>query len=123
MRALVVDDSRVMRSFLRRIVTEIGFDVEEAAHGLEALERLSEIDPVDLVLVDWNMPEMDGLELVTELRSNAAHDDTRVIMVTSESDFTRVAKALEAGADEYLMKPFNADDIRDKLRLIGIEAA
>lgn len=121
MKALVVDDSRAMRRFLAKIVFEVGFtNVAEAAHGREALDVLSSGGAVDLMLVDWNMPEMDGLELVEALRALAEHDATRVIMVTSENDLEHMTRALEAGADEYLMKPFQEEDLLIKLEQLGI---
>lgn len=120
MRALVVDDSRATRTILRRILKEIGFEVSEAGHGREALERLKEIGTPDLALVDWNMPEMDGFEFVRAVRADHAYDSMRLMMVTTETEMEQVAKALEAGANEYVMKPFTKDVILEKLDLLGI---
>ncbi len=119
MRALVVDDSRVMRMVLKRQLTALGFDTVEAAHGLEALERLRGTTDVSVALVDWNMPVMSGLDLVREIRSDPALAWLPVLMVTSESELDAVSLALSAGANEYLMKPFTEDSLRDKLELIG----
>lgn len=120
MRALVVDDSRATRTILRRILKEIGFEVSEAGHGREALERLKEIGTPDLALVDWNMPEMNGFEFVRAVRADHAYDSMRLMMVTTETEMEQVAKALEAGANEYVMKPFTKDVILEKLDLLGI---
>lgn len=120
MRALVVDDSRATRTILRQILKEIGFEVSEAGHGREALERLKEIGTPDLALVDWNMPEMNGFEFVRAVRADHAYDSMRLMMVTTETEMEQVAKALEAGANEYVMKPFTKDVILEKLDLLGI---
>ena len=120
MRALVVDDSRATRTILRQILKEIGFEVSEAGHGREALERLKEIGTPDLALVDWNMPEMNGFEFVRAVRADHAYDSMRLMMVTTETEMEQVAKALEAGANEYVMKPFTKDVILEKLDFLGI---
>jgi len=120
MRALIVDDSRAVRSVIGRSVRELGFTPVEAGNGREALQRLATEGPVDLALVDWNMPEMSGYEFVCAVRADASHDAMRIIMVTSESELQRVATALDAGANEYLMKPFTVDALRDKLLLTGV---
>ena len=122
MKALVVDDSRAMRVLLGRMLQEIGFDVSEASHGREALERLKEIGGIELALVDWNMPEMDGFEFIRAVRSDNAWDNLRLMMVTTECGMEAVMDALKAGADDYIMKPFNKEIIREKLMLLGIEA-
>lgn len=122
MRALIVDDSRAVRSVIGRSVRELGFTLLEAGNGREALQRLATEGPVDLALVDWNMPEMSGYEFVCAVRANAACNAMRIIMVTSESELQRVATALDAGADEYLMKPFTVEALRDKLVLTGVLA-
>ncbi|HSL56809.1 MAG TPA: response regulator [Acidimicrobiales bacterium] len=118
-RALVVDDSRAVRMILTRILGELGWDVVGAGDGIEALALLDAGEEVDVALVDWNMPNMDGLELVKELRERDL-PDLRVMMVTSESDLGRLVMAIEAGADEYAMKPFDAEVIREKLVLLGL---
>ncbi|MEZ5257415.1 MAG: response regulator [Ilumatobacteraceae bacterium] len=121
MRALVVDDSRAVRMMLKRMLAELGFDeCAEAGHGGEALERLTEIAQPDVMLVDWNMPVMNGLELIRAVRSNAAHRDIPIVMVTTETEIEQVVRALAAGASEYVMKPFTKDVILDKLDLLGI---
>ena len=120
MKALLVDDSRAMRMILARTLKEIGFEVTEAGHGLEALERLNTSGPFDLALVDWNMPEMDGLTFVTAVRTGQLATAMRIVMVTTESEADRVAAALAAGADEYVTKPFTKDALTSKLSMIGL---
>jgi len=120
MRALVIDDSRAMRMILARILKEVGFDVLEAGHGKEALERLKGTRPPELLMVDWNMPVMDGLALIKAVRADRAYDAARIMMVTTESEIGRVAEALRAGADEYMMKPFSRDAVVEKLLLLGL---
>ena len=120
MKALIVDDSRPIRRIEAGILKDLGFETAEACHGKEALEKL-QADPFpELAVVDWNMPEMDGLELVKELRRNQRYSNVVVLMVTSESDAERTQLALSAGANEYLMKPFQKESLVDKLRLVGL---
>ncbi|HXG22596.1 MAG TPA: response regulator [Methylomirabilota bacterium] len=121
MRALVIDDSRAMRAILGRILKELGFEVTEAGHGREGLERLQQESKLALALVDWNMPEMNGLEFVRAVRANHAYDGLRLMMVTTASEAEAMVTALEAGADEYVMKPFTKDVILEKLAIMGIE--
>lgn len=123
MRALVVDDSRVMRALLVRILTELGFDVSVARDGREGLERLKALGTVDLAVVDWRMPGMTGIEFVMAVRSDHAWDGVPVIMVSSETDPSQLARALAAGANEYVMKPFTKDVIRGKLEMLGLDLA
>jgi len=119
-RALVIDDSRAMRSILARILADCGFDAIQAANGKEALVAMErEGASLDLILVDWNMPEMSGLEFLAELRSRPAFARLPVIMVTTETEVEQMQRALAAGADEYVMKPFTRDAIEDKLRMVG----
>jgi two-component system chemotaxis response regulator CheY len=120
MRALVIDDSRVIRAILKQSLQRLRFDVVEAGNGREALEQLRRIDRPDLILVDWNMPEMNGLEFVQAIRADAAFSDVRLMMVTTEHDAAQVTRALEAGADEYLMKPFTHQSMEEKLLLLGL---
>jgi len=118
--ALVVDDSRTIRQILVRTLRQLGFeDIREAATGLEALRSLEETPGVSLVLVDWNMPEMNGLDLVKALRSRPELAQIKIVMVTTETELEQMVRALEAGANEYVMKPFTREIIEDKLRLVG----
>jgi two-component system chemotaxis response regulator CheY len=123
MRALVIDDSRAIRVILSRLLKEVGFEVAEACHGRDALDQLAAHGAVELALVDWNMPEMNGLEFVRAVRTDRAHASMKVVMVTTEAEIARMTMALEAGADEYVMKPFTADALKDKLALLGFAAA
>jgi two-component system chemotaxis response regulator CheY len=95
----------------------------EAGDGAEGLDRLKEVGVVDLALVDWNMPRMNGLDFVVAVRSNRAFSKVRVMMVTTEAEASQMARALEAGANEYVMKPFTTDVLRDKLRILGFNGA
>ena len=122
MKALVVDDSRAMRLMLSRMLQELGFEVSRAGHGREALDHLQAHEDTDLALVDWNMPEMNGIELVEAVRSDARFANLRMMMVTTETEMSQMARALGAGANEYVMKPFTRDVIADKLRLLGLTA-
>jgi len=119
-RTLVVDDSRVIRTIVGRTLQELGFKIEEASNGQEGLKLLQQGALPAMIMVDWNMPEMSGLEMVRAIRTNAAWNDVRLIMITSENEAERVQEALEAGADEYIMKPFSKDMIQEKLLLLGV---
>ncbi len=120
MRALVVDDSRAVRMIIGQILREIGMEVFEAANGIEALEQMKRNPDLDLLLVDWNMPQMNGIDLVRAIRADRAYDAARILMVTSESQGEQVMQALQAGANEYLMKPFNKDILVAKLNLLDV---
>ena len=123
MHALVVDDSRAMRSILTRLMTGLGFEVSQAGDGAEALSVLEGGVRPDVILVDWNMPVMDGLTFVKSVR---ARDDLREIslmMVTTESEHAQIVRALAAGAHEYVIKPFSDEVIAEKLALLGLVAA
>ena len=119
MNALVIDDSSTMRLILTRFLAKMGFHVVEAKNGREALQRLREMGRADLVLVDWNMPEMNGVDFVRSVRADHTFDDLPLVMVTTNTELEHVAEALEAGANEYVMKPFTMDVIREKLGLLG----
>jgi two-component system, chemotaxis family, chemotaxis protein CheY len=124
MKAMVVDDSRTIRRILSGILTELGFEVCQAENGRDALGALDRERaggaPVSLALVDWNMPEMNGLEFVQRLRDDSQNADVVAVMVTTETQVDQMVAALEAGANEYVMKPFTRDVIQDKLRLLGL---
>lgn len=126
MKALIVDDSRAIRSIIRRTLEENGFVVVEAGHGQEALDKLEEHPDIGVLLVDWNMPVMNGLDLVRSLRRDEVHPERArlpVLMVTTETEVRQMVRALAAGANEYLMKPFSAEALVDKLELLGVKAA
>lgn len=120
MQALVIDDSRAMRLILTRMLRDLGFEVAEAGDGREGLDQITGIRPA-LVLVDWNMPEMTGIEFVEAVRLAPYCSMARVVMVTTETEVPQVVRALDAGADEYIMKPFTKESIFEKLRLLGFE--
>ena len=120
MNALIVDDSRAMRLVLRQMLASLGFEVAEARHGREALTYLQMNPTTPVALVDWNMPEMNGLELVLAIRADAELAGVKLMMVTTETEMAHMQRALEAGADEYVMKPFSLEIIADKLRLLGL---
>ena len=121
MRAMIVDDSRAMRSLLRKILQENGFEiVGEAENGRDALEQLKKLSFVDLTLLDWNMPIMNGYELLCEVRKNPQWKDMRVMLVTTETEASQILRALDAGADEYLIKPFVKEALREKLNVMGL---
>ncbi len=120
-KALVVDDSKTIRMILGRTLRELGYEVCEAGNGKEALKVMeAEKTAIDLVLADWNMPEMNGLELLKHLRQDPDLASLKVIMVTTETEVDHMVSALEAGANEYVMKPFTKDILREKLELVGI---
>ncbi len=121
MLALVVDDSRAMRIILTRITQRLGFDVCDASNGREAMELLSAAAPVpDLALIDWNMPEMNGLELITAIRADERLRGMTLLMVSTEGERRQLVRALAAGAHEYLIKPFTAESLASKLELLGL---
>jgi two-component system chemotaxis response regulator CheY len=121
MKAIIVDDSRAMRSMLRKILKENGFEVvAEAENGRDGLEKLMRHEWVDLMLLDWNMPVMNGYDLLCEVRKQARWKDMRVMLVTTETEASQILRALDAGADEYLIKPFMKEALRDKLTVMGL---
>jgi len=122
MRALIVDDSRFVRTYLRGLLEPKGIACEEAADGQAGLEVLSSAGTFDLVLVDWNMPVMGGLEMLRQLRAGG-NGDPKVLMVTTEAENDFIVRALESGADEYLMKPFDDEALSQKLALLGLVEA
>jgi two-component system chemotaxis response regulator CheY len=120
MRAMIVDDSRPIRRIAQGVLREMGFETAEACDGRDALEQLGAGLLPDVVLVDWNMPEMDGLELVRALRSDPKFSGLVIVMITTETEPDQMLRALSAGVDEYLMKPFLKEGLADKLRLVGV---
>lgn len=117
--ALVVDDSRVVRKFSRRIVEGFGFDVDEAENGEQALEKCRDNMP-DVILLDWNMPIMDGISFLKKVRQEPEGTHPRIVFCTTENAFDAIAKAINAGADEYIMKPFDETILRGKLEDVGV---
>jgi len=119
MRALIVDDSRFVRGYLRGLLEEKGIECAEAADGQAGMEQLTSGDPFDLALVDWNMPIMNGLEMLKQMRS-MGFGEVKVMMVTTEAENDFILRALDAGADEYLMKPFDDEALTEKLAMLGL---
>ncbi|MEM8747194.1 MAG: response regulator [Actinomycetota bacterium] len=120
MKALVVDDAGVARKMVGKMMTERGFDVTTAKDGQDALDKLDPSSPPDAVVTDWNMPVMDGTELAKALRSAPETALVPVLMISSEADPRRVAKALLSGVDEYLFKPVDSGMIRERLEIMGV---
>jgi two-component system chemotaxis response regulator CheY len=121
LKALVVDDSRAVRMILAKTLRDLGYEVMEATNGKEALHVIeAEKTAITLVLADWNMPEVNGLDLLKQLRRNPSLSSLVVIMVTTETELDQMTAALEAGANEYVMKPFTKDILIEKLQLVGI---
>ncbi len=120
MRALVIDDSMAMRMILRRMLNELGVDVTEAADGRSGLDLLLHGSLPDVVLVDWSMPILNGYDFLVEIRKLPQYTPLLIIMVTSETAADSVKKALGAGANEYLMKPFTRELLKSKLILMGL---
>lgn len=115
---LIVDDSRVIRKVSRHILETLGFTVNEAENGKEGLERCAESMP-DVILLDWNMPVMTGIEFITQLRQAPGGDKPKVVFCTTENDVSHIREAISAGADEYVMKPFDHETLQIKLQLVG----
>lgn len=122
MRALIVDDSRFVRGFLRDMLEGKGIECQEAGDGYTGLERLRASGPFDLALLDWNMPVMNGLEMLVRARREG-FDRLKILMVTTEAENECIRHALESGADEYLMKPFDQKALQEKLALLGLAEA
>ena len=119
-KALVIDDSRTMRMIVGRTVKDLGFDITEAGNGQEALDCLNRESGFALILCDWNMPVMNGFEFIQKIRTDFRYSNCLVVMVTTETDTQQMLRALEAGANEYIMKPFTRDTLEEKLRILGV---
>ncbi len=120
MQAIVIDDSRATRAILTRILEDLDYEVVQAGDGRKALEVLETTPEVELALVDWNMPVMNGLEFVRRARADERYEALTIVMVMTEGDVEHMVAALDAGADEYAMKPFTAQVIREKLELLAV---
>ncbi|MFN0017953.1 MAG: PleD family two-component system response regulator [Pirellulaceae bacterium] len=119
MQALVIDDSRAVRMLIGKILREQGFEVSDAGDGQQGLDKLRENPEIGLVLVDWNMPVMDGLEFIQAVRRVRSWDAVRIVMVTTETESEQVQRAITAGANEYVMKPFTPEVLVAKLSMLG----
>lgn len=115
---LIVDDSRVIRKVSRHILESLNFQVEEAADGRDGLDQCDRHMP-DVVLLDWNMPVMTGIEFITHLRERPGGQKPKVVFCTTENDIDHIRRAISAGADEYVMKPFDQETLQIKLQLVG----
>jgi two-component system chemotaxis response regulator CheY len=120
MKALVIDDSRTMRRIVSRILIDFGYEVTEAADGQQALDALTNAPLPDLACIDWNMPVMDGLTFVSRVRADQRLRGITLLMVTTESEYGQIVRALAAGAHEYLIKPFTPDALQEKLAILGL---
>lgn len=118
-RCLIVDDSRVVRKVARRIVEDLNFTADEAADGQQALESCRSVMP-DAVLLDWNMPVMNGIDFLRALRREPGGDSPKVVFCTTENDLSHIAEAMRSGADEYIMKPFDSEIIESKFGEVGL---
>lgn len=116
---LIVDDSRVVRKVARRILEDLSFACEEAEDGKFALDAIKKTMP-DLIMLDWNMPNMNGLEFLQALRATPGGDKPKVVMCTTENDMSHIMQAMQNGANEYIMKPFDKEIVETKLSQIGI---
>ena len=123
MMAIVVDDARVARKMVAKMVEQLGFEVITAEHGEDALSKMDPLNPPDAIVTDWNMPVMDGVELAKKVRLTAAYANVPILMISSEADPRRVAKALLSGVDEYLFKPVDSAMIRERLEVMGVYTA
>jgi two-component system chemotaxis response regulator CheY len=116
---LVVDDSKVIRKVARHILETLNFSVDEAEDGREALTRCDASMP-DVILLDWNMPVMGGMEFLRALRQSGKPTQPKVVFCTTENDLSHIRAAIEAGADEYVMKPFDRETLHSKLQIVGV---
>lgn len=116
---LIVDDSKVIRMVAKKILQELSFQTVEAEDGKTALDRCGEAMP-DAVLLDWNMPVMNGIEFLRELRKMPGGDAPKVVFCTTENDIEHIQEAIEAGANEYIMKPFDSEILQAKFVQVGL---
>lgn len=118
MKVIIADDSLVIRKIISKALNSLGYEALQATNGPEALEILNQAGTADLILLDWNMPLMDGFEVLTAIRNDNRFNAIPIIMVTTESEEENIAKAMESGANGYVTKPFTADDLTTKIREI-----
>ncbi len=119
MKLLIVDDSSTMRKIIKNTLQRLGYDdILEAEHGLQAWELLDSIEDIKVLITDWNMPEMNGLDLVKKMRANSRFTDIPIIMVTTEGGKAEVITALKAGANNYIVKPFTPQVLKEKLEVV-----
>jgi two-component system chemotaxis response regulator CheY len=118
--ALIVDDCEFTKKYLTRCLTELGFHVDSATSGEDAIQKIQNSCAPDVILIDWVMPGMPGPELVSWLRSQQGFQSTPILMVTAQKELSNISEALSKGADEYVMKPFSKESIAEKLKLLGV---
>ena len=119
-KVLVIDDSKLARLELKKTLNALEFEVIEASDGLIGLEMIKEEPLPDLILLDWNMPNMNGLEFLLKIKKDTNYSKIPIIMSTVENEMPKILKVLEAGADEFVMKPFEKEELKNKLRIIGL---
>jgi two-component system chemotaxis response regulator CheY len=120
---LIVDDSSVVRKVARRIIEKFGYTVEEAPDGTDALTYVQNNPMPEAILLDWNMPQMQGIDFLEALRKLPGGKEPKVVFCTTENDMTKISRALWAGADEYIMKPFDEDILANKFATVGLKSA
>ncbi|MDX2186342.1 MAG: response regulator [Opitutaceae bacterium] len=120
MRLLVVDDSKAMRTMICAYAGDLGYETNEAADGIDALEALERSQDYEAIMLDWDMPKMDGLTALKIIREDRRFDAIKIMMVTAQGSYENVAQALEAGANDYLMKPFDEQMFAEKMRILGL---
>lgn len=122
MKALIIDDAITVRMMTKAFLKELGFDdIHIAENGLEALEKLNESDDFALILVDWNMPLMNGLDFIKIVRQEPNYSDLKIMMMTTENSMDKIIEAMDAGINEYMMKPFSKEVLADKLQIMGVD--
>jgi len=122
MRLLVIDDSSTMRAILCTYSRNLGFETVEAEDGCQALERLQDSGPFEALLIDWDMPRMNGFQLLKAVRADASYANVKILMVTAQNTYEKVAEAISCGADDFLMKPMDEQMFVEKLCLLGLVA-
>lgn len=124
MKVLIVDDSRPIRKIMARMLGQMGHETFEAGNGKEALSQMEVHPDISLVMLDWNMPEMDGLETLTALNArDRSFPKPTIVMVTTENEMGKIVEAMTLGANEYIMKPFTKEILEEKLAILGIKGA
>ncbi len=120
MKALVVDDSQSMRNIVKSALKKMDLfeEIQEAEDGMDALEKMEQAGPFDVVFLDWYMPRMEGFDCLVKIRANPKWDSTKVMMVTTENQQENIIRAVMAGANEYLMKPFTPEMLEEKVRMV-----
>ena len=122
MNALIIDDAITVRMMTKAFLKELGFEeIHIAENGVEALDLLEKLGYVDLVLVDWNMPLMNGLEFIKVVRKTQDYSNLKIMMMTTENGMDKIIEAMDAGVNEYMMKPFSKEVLADKLQILGIK--